>query len=718
MQRPFSILVLALWLVPAALAQALPVLEGRLLGAEDGQPVAGAEVRILETGATAISDREGRWVFRELAPGCWHLRTAHLAFRPLEQEVCLATAGTRRVELVLQTRVLELPEARVRARAGHPEVIFQERGRSRLDLEGGEGQDLAALVARLPGLSVIRQGGAGAAVTVSVDGCAPREVLVCIDGVPLNAGGDRAVDLGRLDPGPLAAVELQRGADPSRGALAGTLNLVTRQGGHPRQRLDGELTRPASHSLALGLQTLAGGDLWESSARLQQGHGRYPYTDPQDGSLRTRSNVDARREALSLGWQPEQGPLSRVALAGHWREAGIGDRIDLSDPWLLRERERNLGLQAQGRARAGRGSRLWLQQDRRRTWGWPWGGQLEQESRLGLELHHDPRPGSLNLAPGARLGLGAVEYRADDGNRRERARRLELRPVASVLGPRLAVDGGAQLWHDEEGLHGEPVLRLDWQPIAAVPTSGRGITVRLAASRGPRLPSFMERFPVGGAQVQGNTGLKPERHQELRLGLEAAGGPVPDAGATRRGRIRGQLEFLQRESRDLIVWRQSQAAAWKPFNLGRSRVRQWHARLDLDLSARWGMVGEGQWRDPRNLAPGINHGRYLPHVPLSAWNTRLEWHSHPGAWKGQMALKAEGAGRSYSGESNLEGLDGAALDPWWVLGVEAGFERNLGRTRWGGNLVLENLLDRQVRQVPKVPLPGRGFRVGLWLGVS
>lgn len=712
--HPLGPLLLAGWLA-AAPALATPVLEGRLLDGPSGRPVAGAELRVRESGQRVVTDRDGQWVLHDLAPGCWRLESSHLAYHSLDLEVCLDGAGCPVLDLRLEPRVLELPEARVVAGRESLGVESLGRGRSRLALDNSPGQDLAGLLERLPGVAVIHEGGPGAPATVSVDGCAPREVLVCIDGVPLNPGGDRAVDLGRLDPGPLAAVELKRGADPARGALAGVLNLVTRQGATPRQRLDGETGRPGGRSLALGLQGPAGASLLDGSLRLQQGDGQYVYTDPQDGSERTRRNTDFRREALSLGWQPGGGPVSRLALAAHRREAGIGDRIDLSDPWPLRERERNLGLQLHGRPGRLRDGRLWLHEDRRHTTGWPWGGVTERERTLGLE-------GTLPVGTPARgtlfrLGLRSLSYRAEQGGRPGTGTRHEARPVFGLERPRLALDAGAQLWHDGHAPEAVPVALVDWQPLPDLPLArGTGV-VRLAASLAPRLPSFMERFPVGGAQVQGNPDLRPELHRELRLGLEYHTGPAAggEAGTGSRA-LRAGLELLGRDSRHLIVWRQSQASAWKPFNLGHSRLVQLQGRLDLAPVPGWLLAGEVHLRDPRNRTPGINRGRYLPHVPLHAWNTRLEWRSRP---EGVLvALTAQGAGRSYSGESNLEGLDGAALDPWWMLGARLVLEGRRGRTDWAASLELENLLDAQVRQISKVPLPGRAFRLGFRLGVE
>jgi len=302
-----------------------------------------------------------------------------------------------------------------------------------------------------------------------------------------------------------------------------------------------------------------------------------------------------------------------------------------------------------------------------------------------------------------------LDYRAESEGTGEHARRLELRPVVALAWRRARLESGAQLWHDDRRLRGALLLQAEARPLDLGRDTDRGVTLDLSAGSGVRLPSFLERFPVGGAQVLGNPDLEPEQHHEARMVLAAwIGGP--------ERRLRVETGLLQRDSRELIVWRQTNAAAWKPFNLGEARLRQWHGGLSARLGAHWAASGELRLRDPRNLAAGINHGRYLTHQPLHAWQARVDWNRGPDTRGLRVSLDAEGAGRSYSGESNLEGLDGAALDPWWELGAELAGRAGNPTLDWGWSVSVDNLLDRDVRQVPKVPLPGRAFRVNLWFG--
>ncbi|MCA9787894.1 MAG: carboxypeptidase regulatory-like domain-containing protein, partial [Candidatus Cloacimonetes bacterium] len=202
-------LILPLLLLLSLQLKATVTLEGRLRDRTDGDAVAGALLSIDVLARLTTSDGQGAWQFQNLPPGSWVLRVHHLAYRDLEQVIHVGSAETPPLELMLEPRVLVLPELSVQG-GGEPGVIQQDGpGRSHLRVPAGATEDLAELAAHFPGVRVIREGGAGAVATLSVDGSPAREVLVCVDGVPLNAGGSHAVDLNRLTLGPLESLEFR-----------------------------------------------------------------------------------------------------------------------------------------------------------------------------------------------------------------------------------------------------------------------------------------------------------------------------------------------------------------------------------------------------------------------------------------------------------------------------------------------------------------------------
>jgi len=92
----------------------------------------------------------------------------------------------------------------------------------------GTGKSVADVVAEKTGVQTRRFGGRGSFQTVSIRGAEGGEVLVLLDGMPLNNAMGGAVDLGKINPLRLDGIELYRGMIPARfggNGLGGVLNL-------------------------------------------------------------------------------------------------------------------------------------------------------------------------------------------------------------------------------------------------------------------------------------------------------------------------------------------------------------------------------------------------------------------------------------------------------------------------------------------------------------
>ena len=81
-------------IVPAvAWAQTAPSLAGRVSDSRDGSAVVGATVIIEETGGTAVTGEDGRYTFRTIARGTWHLRVTAARFVPGRVEIIVGDSA-------------------------------------------------------------------------------------------------------------------------------------------------------------------------------------------------------------------------------------------------------------------------------------------------------------------------------------------------------------------------------------------------------------------------------------------------------------------------------------------------------------------------------------------------------------------------------------------------------------------------------------------------
>lgn len=125
------------------------------------------------------------------------------------------------------------------------------------DLARIQGLDLARVLQRLPGVSVVRNGGRGGLTSVAVRGAASERVLVLLDGVRLN---DVAAPAGGLDFSSVSAsgierVELLRGSGSmvwGSDALAGVIHLTSQVVDGAQASVEAGANRQVTGTVALG----------------------------------------------------------------------------------------------------------------------------------------------------------------------------------------------------------------------------------------------------------------------------------------------------------------------------------------------------------------------------------------------------------------------------------------------------------------------------------
>jgi len=92
------------------------------------------------------------------------------------------------------------------------------------------GKGVADLLDQEVGLNVTRQGGLDAFSTLSIRGSSAEQVLIFLDGIPLNSAEGGPVNLSLLPLGNLEKIEIYRGAAPillGGSAIGGVVNLVS-----------------------------------------------------------------------------------------------------------------------------------------------------------------------------------------------------------------------------------------------------------------------------------------------------------------------------------------------------------------------------------------------------------------------------------------------------------------------------------------------------------
>ncbi|MBM3280008.1 MAG: TonB-dependent receptor [Candidatus Handelsmanbacteria bacterium] len=696
---------------------------GRVTDARTGEGIGGAWIRISPSGARTYSDSSGFFCLGEVPAGTWSIEVERLGYQSLRRE------ETPTLLLQLQPQPLLLPGLTVAApRPGETEVAtFVEH----LPVEAHRPESLPQILERAAGVQVRRQGGLGSFSTASIRGSTAEQLLVLVDGVPLNQAIGGGVDLGRLLMGGVGEVEVYRGAVPARfggNSLGGAVNLRTRApAARPRLALQGMggsfATWQASAALSgpwrggqyLGLVEGMGS---RNNFSFRDDNGT-PYNPGDDedarrrnsdfsslrllakaerpwgmGQVRASHTLDLRHQgvpgignyqALQVRFDTWQG-LSRAELAGPF-SAAAGYELSLyhslqQDTYKDLAGEVGTGVQHHRNTTQGYGA----QGAFHRLWGRT--GSLTLRARL-REEHFFPRDMFRPAAPlphsRRRAALLGGEGELGQG-------RLRLLASGQVEG----------VWDWLAGAGGIGVApgRVDDQPVdlpggqvGAEWALGPGLALQLHLGRHLRPASFYELFGDRGAVI-GNPALRRERGLHWDGGLRLA---RPGPAVLRRLELAG----YRKETRNLIRFVQNSQQVSRPHNIGRALVRGLELRTELGLGPARLSGNYTYQRALNQSAFPSERGRDLPNAPRHSFNLRSE------AFARRCGLYHElnGESRQYLDRANLRPVAGRLLHTLGArLRPRAGFE---------ATAEVRNLGDIQVEDLWGYPLPGRSFFLAL-----
>jgi len=196
--------------------------------------------------------------------------------------LCPAAACADNVAQVITVTATRIPTPAQKVPAGVTVITRQ-------DFEKRGYTTLVQALAAVPGLGVVQSGGSGTEASVFIRGTDSEDVLVLVDGVPVNdpSEANGAFNFGDYTLNDIARIEVVRGAMSGlygSNAIGGVINIITVQGaGAPKASV-----------------TLAGG--WpaqgQGSAEISGSTGRFDYA--LSGALDEESGFDATAKRLSV----------------------------------------------------------------------------------------------------------------------------------------------------------------------------------------------------------------------------------------------------------------------------------------------------------------------------------------------------------------------------------------------------------------------------------
>lgn len=696
--------------LPAAVAlAALPAagqfpaeLAGRVLDAETGAPVEAVEIELVGAPGRAATDATGGFLLQGLEPGEVRVRFERIGYVPAERRIELHNGRRARVIVRLRLRAVALAPLLVRGEGAQPAADFVM---DRQAIEASGASTLGDVLQAAAGV-VITAGPAGEAV--SVRGASSDQVLVLVDGAPLNDPLTGAADVSTVPADALDEVRVLRGARSTTygpGALGGVVLVTTRS---PSQGWSIE-SGVGSLGLRKGRASAAGQVAEElrirAQAALRRSGGEFRYRAPAalGGGSAVRRNADSRSASA--------GTLVEADLAAGRLDARVG--ADTHD--------RGVPGPAHALSPAAR-QQLW-----RWSGSLAWAGPVG-ERRLGTTAtvgwqrarFHDPDPPlgaayddttrAVHVGASAELA-GPGAGRLSGWRVRAHGRALGLRSSALTQRVRqlhLSASAGATLallrqptllFSPSLALHGvddelyvthEATLRATLGPVQ----------MHVAHRSAVDPPTPADQYFREGLALQPNPDLRAERvPSELEVGvsLSAQALAVPLAlGVT----------GYHGDTHDMIVWAPDYRFVWSPRNRD---VKRRGAEAWLELVPVAGLELRGWYAYARTTYdwPGAADTVQLAYRPRHS--ARLGLTYDRGDWSAGLAALRTGV--RYPVPAHVNALPG-----YWSVDATLGRTFRLAGADLGARLHVDRLLDNTESFIHGYPEPGRQLRLELIAG--
>lgn len=716
--------------ITALIAQSTIKIAGTVYDAETGMPLPGAQIVVLGSQNGNSSDAFGMFVLEDLLVGRYDLEISYIGYkRKIIYEVPVTESSTTRLQIELQPEIGQIDAIEVLGNAQHNLSSANIAVLDRLEIQRNGGNSLQSILKQQAGVEIQSAGVTGGPLRVSIRGSDVNQVLVLLDGVPLNDGFSGGADLSLIPLDIIERIEIYKGGQGARfgnGAIGGAINIITRK--RAQRELRGTF---AGGSFGLLDGRVSAGrqsgrfeaDIAINGRRAQNNYA-YAYRDNQDKSTTAvRRNADFNESGIFVktGWMNR---THRIILSGWYQqsERGLPGKIQRWSDYARAKLER-----VSGRLVWVSGGEKWnvqnelsyADQNNHNVNAFPPDAPLDRRGYGAFNYRYRLQTGNFNSS--ANIDWADWLQSAFKINWREQAFENHDIQYANYLDARdlnFGLGTHQRVILTAPGLHSRliwmPLLRYDvirmrgqsrirnekfWSPGSAFELRlGEQNYLELDGNltNSFRMPTFSDLF-FQEVRVQGRPDLRPEKSTNLDLSLSAKLDywMGVKAGAT----------WFRYDITDLIVWRLGSFDTFSPFNTD-ALISGYEYNLQLSglenlLTVELNFTNQ----KPLNKAPGETTFNKI--IPYRARHI----------FKGNLAVNWEKLRLNchfrYTGPRYLTETNSKRLPAFQVWDASVGWQQDIAALETELNFSMDNLFAEQYQIVRDYPQPGRSFRMAV-----
>ena len=555
---------LALFLAARLAAQVPAEVTGHVTARADGHPISHAQVE------DASTDEQGLFTLHGLTPGAHTLRVRALGYRATSVSVDVANGRTSVVDVALDDAPAALERVAIVAAGDTANAITITRDA----IERSGRHDLGAVLQDQAGVLVVSTGGPGAPSHLSIRGSSANEILVLVDGVPINSPITGEADLSTIPLSSIEHVTVLKGTQSQRWggrAMAGVVLIETRRPSIPEAELDATAASYGERDGALSLGSSLG--VLSASRRLSRGDFPYAVPDVRGGGTAIRGDDGFSASAVDGALAHDVGPIG-LRVHGTYDANARGLPGSVAAPSFTAHGSDDRlagGLDATSSG----GPIRWtadLEADREHT--------RFTDTTPPIGAPYDDRTTASSLTALASGSLGGLSIGAE--SRLIDVTATDLAPTS----PSTEHEDGvwARAAAHVSILNVEAGVRADWSsllsgvfvsPKIGISATRGFLTGAVSWGDGFTAPSLADQFFHEGVLVRPNPSLQPERvHDDLEARVtlrDVAVGPL---------HLGGEIAAYRANVDGMILWFPDFRFVWSPQNTNVHRTG-WDATVDL-----------------------------------------------------------------------------------------------------------------------------------------
>jgi len=647
-------------------------------------------------------------MLRGLEPGDVAVRVRAISYAPRDTTAVAANGRSATLDIRLYPAASRLDPIVVQARRDSAtSTVFD-----RVAIEQSGRRDLGELLQNVPGVVVTQAGGPGSPSHISIRGSSANEVLVLVDGNPLNSPITGDADLSRIGIESIERVTVLPGAQSARyggRALAGVVAIETRRAVDDASAA-GTLGSWGEHNASLSLgrrkqwTSITGGASVVGDYRETQGDFSYDVPVVRGGGTARRLNADNRALGVIASASLE-GDGASLQLHGESDARTRGMPGSIVQPSLT-------GRQHETRVAGGADAR-WAS------------GRVSSTANLDLAHEHeafdDPNPPfgsvyddtvgatSATLTATSSLALSQSALSVGAEGRMLDVSSTMLAPGSPHVQRQLGAFASARAFQSASGFEfSEDVsARLDWDSFlndaVGSPKIGASVTRGVASlaafyGGGYAPPSLADQFFHEGVLVRPNPSLQPERVRdelEIRATIHDVRVGALDIG--------GDAAAFRANVDGMILWQPDFRFIWSPSNFDVTR-NGWDASARVSIPT-LGIETHG--------SVSVSNVEYAGPVLTGQVAYRPRTTANVTVAMTQLGVRVESTTRYIGARRTVTGSALNSLDPYSLTDLR--ISRTFSRRAWRFDVAVgvENALDRSASMLVDYPFPGRTWSVSL-----